>query len=205
MPILEAIVGSQSSDLYDAIFEVEMESEDDLFHSDEEDRAAIRSMTSREDLVRQKSRSRTPGARVRTQSAPKAGMGTQSVLKTPTSPRSPIRSGYSPGASPLRLATGLPAVVEPGQSAEIASLGTRSPLTRLFAGGGLAAGKAGSSKAGEASLRRVEALLEDVKDLPVNRLKDEMKELQDRQARIENLLLTLTRSIRGGSHRDDPM
>lgn len=98
-------------------------------------------------------------------------------------PRSPMKgSGYSPGASPLHLPSGLPAVLEPGYSAEIPSLGKRSPLARLFAGGGLAAGNAGGSvkldKAGEASLKKLETLLEDVKDLPVNKLKDEMKELQ---------------------------
>lgn len=70
----------------------------------------------------------------------------------------------------------------------------------------------------DAGFRRIEGLLEDIKDLPVRRLKDEMKELQvpyytaacchpwitdevhvllqERQARIETLLLTLTRGMR---------
>lgn len=175
MPILEAIVGSHSSDLYDAIFDVELSPEDELFQSeDEEDRAAIRSMTSRENLQRQKSRSRPPGTRLRTESAP----------RSPGSPppRTPIRGGYSPSASPLHLSQGLPSLVEPAQSAEIRSLGNRSPLARLFAGGGLAAGGPSGSgrldRAAEASMKKVESLLEDIKDLPVHRLKDEMKELQ---------------------------
>jgi hypothetical protein len=64
-------------------------------------------------------------------------------------------------------------------------------------------------------MRQIATLLENVKELPVQRLKDEMKELQvgfpadcpstiilfywfkqDRQARIENLLLLLTRGMR---------
>ncbi|PPQ91007.1 hypothetical protein CVT25_013932 [Psilocybe cyanescens] len=48
----------------------------------------------------------------------------------------------------------------------------------------------------EASVRNIEALLETVGQLPVHKLKEEMKELQDRQARIENLLLMLTRGMR---------
>lgn len=48
----------------------------------------------------------------------------------------------------------------------------------------------------ESNMRKMESILEDIKDLPVKKLKDEMKELQDRQARIESLLLTLTRGMR---------
>ncbi|KAH9481574.1 hypothetical protein JR316_0006101 [Psilocybe cubensis] len=48
----------------------------------------------------------------------------------------------------------------------------------------------------EASVKHIEALLETVGKLPVYKLKEEMKELQDRQARIENLLLMLTRGMR---------
>ena len=47
-----------------------------------------------------------------------------------------------------------------------------------------------------AGVRRLEVLVDGIKDLPVQRLKDEMKELQERQARIESLLLTLTRGMR---------
>jgi succinate dehydrogenase/fumarate reductase flavoprotein subunit len=39
---------------------------------------------------------------------------------------------------------------------------------------------ASSAAAAESNVRRIEALLEDVKDLPVHKLKDEMKELQVR-------------------------
>jgi len=48
----------------------------------------------------------------------------------------------------------------------------------------------------EEGVRRVQELLDDIRGLPVARLKDEMKELQERQARIEGLLMMLTRGMR---------
>jgi hypothetical protein len=48
----------------------------------------------------------------------------------------------------------------------------------------------------EEGVRRVQELLEDVRELPVARLKEEMRELQERQTRIEGLLLMLTRGMR---------
>lgn len=48
----------------------------------------------------------------------------------------------------------------------------------------------------DSSINRIEALLQDCRELPVRKLKDEMKDLQDRQARIENILLALTRGMR---------
>ncbi|KAF4614239.1 hypothetical protein D9613_007732 [Agrocybe pediades] len=96
------------------------------------------------------------------------------------------------------------------------STNSNSPLARLFGNrfhsisGGLSvpptspsrvvfptSGSAESSLvAAEASLKHIEAMLDTVGKLPVNKLKEEMKELQDRQARIENLLLMLTRGMR---------
>ena len=73
-------------------------------------------------------------------------------------------------------------------------------------------------------MHKLEGLIEDIKQLPVNKLKEEMRELQvsvlslsaccattsthplfpmqERQARIENLLLVLTRGMRNeaGNH-----
>jgi len=48
----------------------------------------------------------------------------------------------------------------------------------------------------EEGVRRVQELLEDVRKMPVSKLKDEMRELQERQTRIEGLLLVLTRGMR---------
>ena len=115
----------------------------------------------------------------------------------------------------------------------------QSPLTQLFAPRREVSGAyekvafpGGASDA--EGMKRLEALVQDIKELPVNRLKDEMKELQvrtnecsirvncrgilrasssllqDRQSRIENLLLMLTRGMRNeatphGSFRHDTM
>jgi len=47
------------------------------------------------------------------------------------------------------------------------------------------------------SFKRVETLLEAAKEMPVGKLREDIKELQERQTRIENLLMTLTRGMRG--------
>jgi len=48
----------------------------------------------------------------------------------------------------------------------------------------------------ETTLKKIESLVDEIRDLPIQRLKDEMNELQERQSRIENLLLVLTRGMR---------
>ncbi|KAG7092355.1 hypothetical protein E1B28_008715 [Marasmius oreades] len=50
-----------------------------------------------------------------------------------------------------------------------------------------------------ASVKRMEAIVDDIKD-PVHGLREEIKELQERQSRIESLLLTLTRGMRSASN-----
>ena len=86
------------------------------------------------------------------------------------------------------------------KSSEALSIGARSPLARLFSS--RRDGEEDNSDKLEDSIRRVSALVEEAKTLPINSLKAEMKELQQRQARIESLLMTLTRGMRnegGGS------
>ncbi|TFK75139.1 receptor-activated Ca2+-permeable cation channel [Pluteus cervinus] len=55
------------------------------------------------------------------------------------------------------------------------------------------------------SMRRIEVLFEDIRGLPVQKLKDEIRDLQDRQTRIEGLLRMLTNGMRNdvapGNHR----
>ncbi|KAJ7274546.1 hypothetical protein B0H12DRAFT_1228255 [Mycena haematopus] len=181
IPFVEALVGSTSSNLYEAIFELDGPTGTGLFdESDEEDFPQLRSIASRDTL-------------------------TERVRRRPSrvslAPRSPHRTA-SPGphGSPRRRP--LSALDIGVASAEMTSDG-RSPLARFFAHiDPPSAGPAGQGNI-EASMRRVETILEDLRDLPVNRLKDEMRELQERQARIEQLLLTLTRGMRstdtGGS------
>ncbi|KAJ7494620.1 receptor-activated Ca2+-permeable cation channel [Mycena galericulata] len=90
--------------------------------------------------------------------------------------------------SPLRPLSGLDVSVS---SAEVSS-GGRSPLAKFFA----QVEPPAPATHVEASVRRIETMLDELRDLPVHRLKDEMRELQERQARIEQLLLTLTRGMR---------
>ena len=83
--------------------------------------------------------------------------------------------------------------------------GSFSPLARLFSNKLAEPGPSGAAPSPvdaqklvrvEEGVRRVQELLEDVRELPVAKLKDEMRELQERQTRIENLLLMLTRGMR---------
>jgi len=179
MPLVEALVGSTSSDLYEAIFDVDMPDDFELFDDSDDDFPELRSFR---DTVHTASRARTPS--------------TKRVRKRPASvARSPLRDDPSPRGSPRRRHTSLvtlPSDNAIANSAEVDS-GSRSPLARLF---GQRLESTPLSAHIEASVKRVETILDDMRDLPVQRLKDEIKELQDRQARIENLLLMLTRGMR---------
>ncbi|CAL1716889.1 unnamed protein product [Somion occarium] len=210
VPILEHLVGSSSTDLYEAIFDVE---DHHSFHGlfpdsddEEHDLHALRSTVS-QDSIRPPSitisrpsisRSQPPDSR--------QPYGAANPPQTPQSTRSyrQERATGSPTGSPRpRRVSMLPSLsqIQPSNSGEIPTAGPGSPLSKLFTGRKGASTSqvdkaiAASANA-EAAIRRVETLVEDIRALPVNRLKDEMKELQDRQARIENLLLVLTRGMR---------
>lgn len=190
MPFVEALVGSTSSNLYEAIFEVDGPTGPGLFdESDDEDFPQLRSFASH-DTLRSADAQRRPVS---------------------LAPRSPHRT-TSPGphGSPRRRP--LSALDLGVASAEVTSSG-RSPLAKFFAQvDPPPVGPAGQGHV-EATMRRVETMMEDLRELPVHRLKDEMRELQvcsgffsecsiaesflqERQARIEQLLLTLTRGMR---------
>ncbi|KAJ7158913.1 receptor-activated Ca2+-permeable cation channel [Mycena filopes] len=175
MPLVEALVGSASSDLHEAIFEIDATGPALFTDSDdEEDFPRLRSVASRDTII--------SAERVRRRASHRSLPG-----------RSPLRSERSPHGSPrLRPLSGVTGLDLGVSSAEVSS-GGRSPLTKFFSHVDPPSPPSGHT---EASLRRVEALLEDLRDLPVQRLKDEMRELQERQARIEQLLLTLTRGMR---------
>ena len=103
--------------------------------------------------------------------------------------------------SPLARLFGAPRMLAT-MSDNMASLNTNmsslSPSNGNNANVNTAVGNLSASLSEEAlaGVRRLEVLVDGIKDLPVQRLKDEMKELQERQARIESLLLTLTRGMR---------
>ncbi|KAJ7650403.1 receptor-activated Ca2+-permeable cation channel [Roridomyces roridus] len=166
IPIFEALVGSTSNNLYDAIFDIDTPAGVGLFEdSDDDDVPHLRSVASRESL------NSTPGVRRRP---------SRVSLAPPRSPRRGERSPLRPFSG-----AGIDVTVS---SAEVSS-GGRSPLARFFS-------TEPSHAPVEASVQRMEMMLDSLRELPVHRLKDEMRELQERQARIEQLLLTLTRGLR---------
>ncbi|KAI5119644.1 hypothetical protein M0805_009005 [Coniferiporia weirii] len=201
MPLVEALVGSNAHTLYDAIFDIELSDEQehglfDGFDDFDDERPELRSLTSHENM-RKGTRTRTPSRR-RAISVPGSPDG---GLPSPGMPRSPRRRPKESITSNNEQTGGLgvPNLKEP------------SPLARLFGAPRLVMSASESSATVApvvitdetmAGVRRLEHVLEGIRDLPVQRLKDEMKELQERQARIENLLLTLTRGMRNetGTH-----
>ncbi|KAI0707123.1 hypothetical protein C8Q76DRAFT_748084 [Earliella scabrosa] len=209
MPILD-LLGSSSVDVHEAIFDVDVEGEVDLFADSDEDVAfpiiaplsappVIQASKSHESL---RARHRSPLRPSGTQTPPEQLQRTTSASLSPRKAQSRTRNrtrsavspepgAASPSSSPRPRNAALPAI-NPPSSTEVPASGPRSPLGALFGRRERVVSIAGV----EASVKRVETLVDEVKKMPVNRLKDEMKELQDRQARIENLLLMLTRGMR---------
>jgi len=161
MPLLDAIVGVSSSDLYDAIFDVEATPEEDLFGNLEEDeRPALRSVASSSRPRGNRSRGRTPVPSTNVQSPP----------------MSPTKARGTPDASPMRGLVSLSTTnLEPG---EAQPLGKLSPLARLFTPGDSPIRGRTTSIVGGVGLKKVETLLEEIKQLPVNKFTEEMRELQ---------------------------
>jgi hypothetical protein len=164
MPLVEALVGSSTNDLYDAIFDMELASEFDPFdHEDDEDRdvPVLRSYHSRENISAVKSRHATPSPtpRSRHQMSPVTSIGPS------------LRPRAISGLLPLELGNAR------STSAEHTSGSLRSPLARLYAPR-LPGAEERAAMSAEGAARRMEGLLEDMRDLPVQKLKDEMKELQ---------------------------
>ncbi|PSS03513.1 hypothetical protein PHLCEN_2v3981 [Hermanssonia centrifuga] len=191
VPFLERLVGTSTTDLYDAIFDVDASHGLELFgdSDDEAERTAWRAQISQESLrPPSPSSSRHPSSARRTRSVPHSPDSRferrRRVLSSTTT--------ISPRRRPAVLSTFL----EPSSSAEIQTVGPRSPLSRLFNGRGESSQERLHSLNTEAAMKKLENLVEEIRHLPVNKLKEEMKELQDRQARIENLLLMLTRGMR---------
>ncbi|KAF9048651.1 receptor-activated Ca2+-permeable cation channel [Panaeolus papilionaceus] len=204
MPLVEALVGSTSNDIYDAIFEVNDEGSDIFLGYDEGEYniPALRSIHSRENVRERAGRgaSVSPVPRIR--------------KKRPTSHGRPGSPSNSPRASPRRRPLGVETlapieVTSPEAMSPITP--AKSPLLRLFGtrftsanaqeASPVAQMAAQAAANSQNSVRYIEQLLEAVHELPVKKLREEMQELQDRQARIENLLLMLTRGMRNETPR----
>ncbi|KAI9463324.1 hypothetical protein BJY52DRAFT_79038 [Lactarius psammicola] len=206
LPFFEAFMGTDLHDLYGAIFDVEpdlAEEDGELFADREQDRVGLHSWTSRESG---RAGTHTPPLTLQPLhelSTPERPV--RADRRASSLPRSrPGRSGGSPRTRKLSLR---PSLAEPHRvsAAEAQNFGTLSPLARLFSNrlsepdsSGTAPSPVDAQKLVrvEEGVRRVQELLEDVRELPVSKLKDEMRELQERQTRIESLLLMLTRGMR---------
>ncbi|KAJ4463929.1 hypothetical protein C8R41DRAFT_783273 [Lentinula lateritia] len=176
LPLIEALVGSTTADIYEAIFEVEAENDAGLFtDSDDDEAPALRSF--------------------RYISNPTSPTSTH-TRRRPASlaPSLSIRRDPSPLPSPQRLRP-ISADLDFSSSGEVPTQ-NKSPLARLFVKTPSDNPVSAAANSVEVSVRKVEALVSEMKGLPLGRVREEMKELQDRQARIENLLLTLTRGMR---------
>ncbi|GBE88279.1 hypothetical protein BKA93DRAFT_827390 [Sparassis latifolia] len=198
IPLLD-LLGSSSTEIYDAIFDVDLPQDDvdDLFEERDDDVATpLLSFPSRESLHVPNS-SPPPSSRQEPLRRRHASLPHEQINRGGSRHGAP-----SPSLSPRPRKATLPGPLLTSTSGEIQTGGPRSPLSRLYLGARDTERVTSPSSVAEASIKKVEALLDDVRHLPVNRLKDEMKELQDRQARIENLLLMLTRGMRNdtGQH-----
>jgi len=190
-----------STNLYEAIFEVEISHEFELFDGSDDDLPGLHSFPSHGNMRDDTTEPTTPSMTRRASSRPR------SLHVDLPSPRESPRTRKISALSPLAETFG---------STEVPSLGAKSPLAKLFGPRHQTMSSTTtpldehppSFPATSVAIQKMEALLEDMRNLPVQRLKDEMKELQDRQARIENLLLMLTRGMRnetGTSSRQGTM
>ena len=160
VPFLEAIVGSSTTDLYDAIFDVELHDVDGLgiFDDDEDDdRAEMRSIASQQQEITVNEEAAVPPfilvppsaaapttpttaqplSQAQVQAAPDLSRRTSSLPRTPASPsgrsnRSVRRDAPSPSGSPRPRRVQLPGTIPSSLSGEIQTIGPRSPLSRLI-------------------------------------------------------------------------
>lgn len=206
LPFFEAFMRTDLRDVYGAIFAVEpdlTEEDAELFVDREQDGVGLHSWTSREG---DRADTPTPGSTSQPfheLSTPERPVHTD--RRASSLPRSrPGQSGGSPRTRKLSLR---PSLVEPlrASAAETQNRAPLSPLARLFSNRLSESGHSSAAPSPvdaqklsrvEEGVRRVQELLEDVRELPVSKLKDEMRELQERQTRIESLLLMLTRGMR---------
>ncbi|KAF8632212.1 hypothetical protein AX15_001972 [Amanita polypyramis BW_CC] len=165
MPLVEALVGSTASELYDAIFDANVTEDAELFEQSDDERL-FGPRSPRESPLS----SPSPTRRIRKEPPSPSYAAASGAMERLTAPRLRVQSALSP------------------EDVDIAKNRGQSPLAKLFTKGSSA-----EAQSSDTSWRR---LLDEVRALPVRRLKEEMRELQERQARIENLLLVLTRGMR---------
>ena len=152
MPLVEYLVGSKSTDLYDVIFEVEESRDFNLFHDSENEDGEDTSLAAVSILPA------SPVSR-----SPSGGHAT--LLDSQQAPRSARKRKIS-CLAPLQ---------EVSSNANVLSLETATPLSKLFSHSRPVT-VVDHESGGD--LQRMQTLLDQYRDLPIRRLQDEMKEIQ---------------------------
>lgn len=176
MPLIEALVGSTSNDVFDAIFDVDVDEQDyDIFDDSdgEQDVPHLRSLHSTENIRGRESRSpsRSPVPQIRTRGP--TNPGRSPTRRDPSSPRKSPRHRGLRGLAPVEYVSSPELMASPTSA--------RSPLALLFGSrfsSELPATSPTPAVNIDASVKHIERLLEAVDQLPVQKLKEEMKELQ---------------------------
>lgn len=167
IPVVEYLFGSRAADLYGVIFQAEDSRDFNIFDEAENEEGSLLSPM-------------VPSTSCQ--------LGSPDHLES-----TPHRQRKTSALTPLE---------ETSSSAKVLSLDmTTTPISKLFRrlkpslslkvdnlGGG--------HLESENGLQKLQSLLEECRELPVTHLKDDIRDLQDRQVRIESLLLALTRGIR---------
>ena len=204
IPFLEAVVGTNSKDLYEAIFDVEVSHEFELFKDENEDEIPIlRSIGSRENVCATSvtltdSRPGTPRKQGNS-SHPRHGLS----IDVPSPRESPSRSRKTSVLSPL---------VETFSASEIPSINVKSPLGKLYAHRPAPLTKSTSGTPLDEhpspvvpdiapTVKKMEVLLDGLRDTPIIRLRDEMKELQ--VSNPKSPVRETQRTVRTGSPSSD--
>ncbi|KAI6103885.1 hypothetical protein EDD16DRAFT_1715085 [Pisolithus croceorrhizus] len=167
IPVVEYLFGSRAADLYGVIFQAEDSRDFNIFDEAENEEGSLLSPM-------------VPSTSCQ--------LGSPDHLES-----TPRRQRKTSALTPLE---------ETSSSAKVLSLDmTTTPISKLFRrlkpslslkvdnlGGG--------HLENENGLQKLQSLLEECRELPVTHLKGDIRDLRDRQVRIESLLLALTRGIR---------
>lgn len=161
MPFVDYFVGSKLADLYEAIFEVEDSRDFGLFNEEGEDERTLRSPH--------------PSGNGDTESV--SSLPYHKSISFPKRPQSqPPRSRKVSTLSPLSEQSG---------TAKVLHLDTSTPLSRLYSQRNPSPSpllvldhEVSNIDRLDSSMKRIEALLEGCRDLPICKLKDEILELQ---------------------------
>lgn len=184
MPFIEAIVGSHSTTVYDAIFDVELSSDQKdamfaEFDKFDEDTTDMRSLSSTEDLPA------SPLGRSYARSRTRSPRGRDVIIREPaggnqTTPRrarqDSLRVQLIPDVfdtSPTKPKSRLSRIFGAPRITASASDNTMNTLIATAVPPAI-------SDDALASIRRLETALQDIRELPVQRLKEEMREVQVR-------------------------